>query len=728
MKKKLHDRILFLVLLGCAFLALAPVVMLFADFLKSGTDTLKIILQDKLYRIQFSYSLFYTLLSASLGLVNALPLALSIYLLNNRTLCFVLYFILFALFLPGQVTMLPNYIIVERLGLMDTPWALILSGIFKPYSVLLLSLCMRLMPRTAYEQFCMESDSVGALLWKVILPYLAPVILVCFTLESAQFWNMLDAPLIYLESEEYMPLSVGLFRYQTASAAEFPAAALLYLVPPVLLMLFASGLLYFPVRHSLTQRFSAQQRKARQGFRKRLLPEKDGFSQSSDTAVTSVRLRLTIILCTAAGLCLVIGLWIYAGMKKRDRLPQEDREPASGTEVILGIRRSYPLLEECIAAFNEGGYGYHVTLRSYDSGEPNTSEEAMELQIYTDLISENGPDIMVFDSPEAEPWTSAGGLTDLAPCLEESVHLSREDFVEGVTEAYTYEGKLLGLPRWVTVQTLWGKSGLVDETAEWTVSDMLALMEQYPDVPLTCSLTREEFLSYCLAFTEESLWEKQEQEEMARLRRILELAAAYPDQAESMQLSDKCHLLHQQEALLMDWSFVSWEIFRMLKVWSSGDKLIPVGYPAPDGKPRALLFNVNGLYTIPANASNKEGAWVFLEHFFAGDLDPQLTDRENSAFKVWGIPVLKQELEEAFKEEEQRTEYLGMELPPFEERQEIEDLLSMADVYEYSQLQILEIITEEIPAYFEGMKTLDDTLEIIQRRIHLYLEENVTVQ
>ena len=173
----------------------------------------------------------------------------------------------------------------------------------------------------------------------------------------------------------------------------------------------------------------------------------------------------------------------------------------------------------------------------------------------------------------------------------------------------------------------------------------------------------------------------------------------------------------------MDWGFYSWEIFRTLKVYSSGEQPVPVGYPAPDGIPRAHLSSAGGMYAIPSNASNKEGAWVFLEHFLAGELDPQPADHREASPSSWGIPILKQELEETFRREEQRTKYLGIDLPPFEERQVIEELLSMAEIYESPQEQILEIIKEEIPPYFEGIKTLDDTMEIIQRRIGLYLDE-----
>lgn len=757
MKHPHQNRISFLVLLGCAFLAIAPAMMLCADFLKAGADALELVSRDRLFRMQIAHSVFYTLLSSSLGLLTALPLALSIYLLNSRPLRLILSLLLFALFLPEQVAMLPQYILMERLDLLDTPWAVVLSCIFQPYSVLLLSLGMRLIPRAAYEQFRLESNSLGALFGKVILPYLAPVILVCFTLEWAQFWNMLDAPLLYLESEEYMPLSVGLFRYRAGDGAELSSAAFLYLVPPLLLLLFVCGILsvkyilrgrnryssmrHFPVRHTPAQ-WSAKLFRTRESspqyppFRKKAIP-----------------------LLMTAGICAAVGIWLsedrggdervsqtgadrggdgtgsqagadrgeqgsQAGRGGNGPLSQEQAGHASDGEVILGIRQADQTLEECVAAFNEGGYGCHVTLRSYAPDEPNLSEEAVNLRLYADLTSGDGPDLMVFHVSDMELWASAGGLEDLTPYLAESELLSRQDFVESVAEACTCEGKLLCLPRWVSIQTLWAKEGLVDTAAGWTVSDLLTLMEQNPHIPLTGSLTREDFLNYCLAYMEESLWTEQEQEEMALLQRILELAAAFPEQAEHVPLQEECHLLHRQEALFMDWGFDSWEIFRMMKVYSSGDQPVPVGYPAPDGIPRAMLYP-HGLYAIPANASNKEGAWIFLEHFLAGELDPQPGDNGETPLSTpWGIPVLKRELEEAFLREEQRTEYLGIELPPFAERQIVQDLLSMAEIYESPRGQILEIIREEMHPYFEGTKNLDATMEIIRRRVDLYLGEN----
>ncbi len=718
MKRSCGRKLLPLLLLwGWGFLALAPVISLGADFLEGGGDAVRIVLSDRLYRKQFSYSLFYAVVTVSLGISLALPVAAFIHLLNRRFFRYALCLILFALFLPGQVTMLPNYIAMERLGLLDTPWALILSGIFQPYPVLLLSLGMGLMPRAAWEQFRMESDSVAALFCKVILPWLSPVILVCYALEFARCWNLLDGPLVFLETEEYLPLSLGLFRYRAAPSGEFAAAAFLYMVPPVLLLLSAAGMLYirqdFPgVREGLSagRRRQADWIGSRAG-RRRLADRIGGrLGRRSGPAFA---------LCLGMGVCLAALGMYFGGRGERTARPEREGK------IVLGIRKSFPRLEECVKAFNEGGYGCEVVIREYGSGEDGISEEAAGLRLYADLASGDGPDIMVFDYMEADVWEEAGGMTDLTPYLESSELLGREDFAESVLGAFTREGELLALPRWIAPQTLWGTAETAGSLDRWTVSEMLELMERHPGVPLTADITRDGFLSFCLSYTDESTWKEWGRGEDSSLRKLLELAASYPQQAEYVSLEEACRQLQNGEALLLEMDLSGLGMLRMVKIWTSGEGLYPVGYPASDGNPRAIMNSAGGVYAIPLSASNKDGAWAFLERFFAGELDPDGTEEdEEKAFSMWdGIPVVKRELEDAFREEERRTEAMGIELPPFQERQEVEELMAMADVRQYALSPVLDILLEEARPYFEGTKELEDVLEVIRRRISLYFQE-----
>ncbi|WP_018754526.1 carbohydrate ABC transporter permease [Paenibacillus terrigena] len=151
-----------------------------------------------------------------------------------------LFFIyLITLMLPFQVTLVPNYMMVDRLGLLNHMGSIILPGIFAPFGVFLLRQFMLNIPSGYMEAAKMDGASTLRIFLKIILPMVRPGIAALVVLLFADYWNMVEQPLIFLQDAALQPLSLFLTTIQKGAFGVSFAASTLYMIPMVLLFLYA---------------------------------------------------------------------------------------------------------------------------------------------------------------------------------------------------------------------------------------------------------------------------------------------------------------------------------------------------------------------------------------------------------------------------------------------------------------------------------------------------------
>ncbi|CAG7640181.1 L-arabinose transport system permease protein AraQ [Paenibacillus solanacearum] len=159
----------------------------------------------------------------------------------GREPIFLMYLI--AMLMPFQVTLVPNYIMADWLGLINTPGSVILPGIFAAFGVFLLRQFMLHIPSAYMEAAKMDGAGYVAIFARIALPMVAPGIAALVVLLFADYWNMVEQPLIFLQDAEQQPLSVFLSRIQKEAFGVSFAASVLYMMP--MLLLFACAEKYF---------------------------------------------------------------------------------------------------------------------------------------------------------------------------------------------------------------------------------------------------------------------------------------------------------------------------------------------------------------------------------------------------------------------------------------------------------------------------------------------------
>lgn len=165
-----------------------------------------------------------------------------------REIIFFAYIIL--MLMPYQVTLVPNYLVSEWLGILGTRWAIVLPGIFSPFSVYLLTKVMRRIPKAYYEAARLDGAGEIQVFLQICLPLCRSSMMSVGLLVFIDYWNMVEQPLILLNNEEQYPLSVFLSQINTGDVGLAFAVAVVYMIPALLLFLYGEEYLVEGITYS----------------------------------------------------------------------------------------------------------------------------------------------------------------------------------------------------------------------------------------------------------------------------------------------------------------------------------------------------------------------------------------------------------------------------------------------------------------------------------------------
>ncbi|WP_369029674.1 MULTISPECIES: carbohydrate ABC transporter permease [Streptomyces] len=149
---------------------------------------------------------------------------------------------LLGLVLPFQLAALPLYQTMRDLGLLGTPWALVLfySGLQVPFTVFLYVGFLRALPRDFEDAALIDGCTPLQGFRHVVLPMLKPVTVTALVLNAVAVWNDFFTPLLYLSGSDRqtMPVAIAGFVGQYVTDWNLIFAALVISVLPVLLVYF----------------------------------------------------------------------------------------------------------------------------------------------------------------------------------------------------------------------------------------------------------------------------------------------------------------------------------------------------------------------------------------------------------------------------------------------------------------------------------------------------------
>ncbi len=130
-------------------------------------------------------------------------------------------FMLATLMIPAAVTLIPAYVLMTKLHLINTFWSLILPGAVNAGSIFLLTQFFRSIPKDLEEAAFIDGASHSEIYREVILPLARPALLTVFILQFQAMWNNFLQPLLYLNSADKYVLNVALSIFQQQFKAQW---------------------------------------------------------------------------------------------------------------------------------------------------------------------------------------------------------------------------------------------------------------------------------------------------------------------------------------------------------------------------------------------------------------------------------------------------------------------------------------------------------------------------
>lgn len=161
--------------------------------------------------------------------------AFAVYKFPFRKILFTLYIVL--MLMPFQVTMLSQYLVLSRVGVMNTHWAVILPAVFSTFPVFLIYRGFCGIPKGLLEAGRIDGAGEWYLFWRIGLPLSSGGILSAMVLGFLEYWNLIEQPLAFLKDKALWPLSLYLPEIGQDKAGFAFAASVVTLVPSVFVFL-----------------------------------------------------------------------------------------------------------------------------------------------------------------------------------------------------------------------------------------------------------------------------------------------------------------------------------------------------------------------------------------------------------------------------------------------------------------------------------------------------------
>lgn len=154
-----------------------------------------------------------------------------------KKLLFSLYIVL--MLLPFQVTMLSQYLVLDRMELLNTHWAIVLPAVFSTFPVFLVYRSFCSIPESLTEAARIDGAGEWYSFFRIGLPLAEGGILSAMVLNFLECWNLIEQPLAFLKDRAKWPLSLYLPQIGLEQAAFSMTASVITLLPA--LCVFAFG-------------------------------------------------------------------------------------------------------------------------------------------------------------------------------------------------------------------------------------------------------------------------------------------------------------------------------------------------------------------------------------------------------------------------------------------------------------------------------------------------------
>ncbi|NGP46371.1 carbohydrate ABC transporter permease [Bacillaceae bacterium SIJ1] len=182
-------------------------------------------------------SLILTFFGVLLPLITSSAAAFPLARMRFKGRHFLFILILATMMIPNEVTMIPVYLVINALGMMDSFTGVILPGALTPFGIFLMRQAFVNIPREIEESAIIDGANVWQIFWRILLPMVKPMLGTLAILSFIGAWNSFLWPLLILQDQSMYPLTVGLYKLQgtfVTNTRLVAAGAMIALIPVII--------------------------------------------------------------------------------------------------------------------------------------------------------------------------------------------------------------------------------------------------------------------------------------------------------------------------------------------------------------------------------------------------------------------------------------------------------------------------------------------------------------
>ena len=427
-------------------------------------------------------------------------------------------------------------------------------------------------------------------------------------------------------------------------------------------------------------------------------------------------------------------------------------------------------LRSMIVEYNKTNDEYRINVVDYSEYATDDDYNAGVTKLTTEIISGSVPDIFLTSNLPIDKYAAKGVIADLNTFMDGGNGLSRDYFVPQVMSALEKDGKLYELPTSFSVQTAYALSSIASQYDTWNVAAVQDAMTQLQEGATVFSngWTKNMALSNCLsrnlsAFVD---WTTGKCEfDSEAFQQLLAFCNSFPAETsdgdgaiayassadiavdDAMWDSDATRITNGKQ-LMSTIGMYSFDSY-IWNVYAIRDKITFTGYPTEDGS--GSSFELQMPMAISSVTKYPDAAWDFVcsiikkmntidenNYYYRFPIsqaafDAEMTDimteqyqlDENGEQVDWDGDGEPDKAIRGSYETMENGETVYKDVYALTQ-EDIDQILGVINnthsVYDYDQ-EILDIITDEVAAYFAGDKDVQTTASMIQSRVNLYVQE-----
>ncbi|MCR5459423.1 MAG: extracellular solute-binding protein [Acetatifactor sp.] len=406
-------------------------------------------------------------------------------------------------------------------------------------------------------------------------------------------------------------------------------------------------------------------------------------------------------------------------------------EESKRRELTIGVWKSSDALTRKVINFNRQNKECHVRIVEYGekiSGRSTVEEHDDAIDhMMLDYINDKGTDMLIVTSDIDIQKIAEGGLIeDLTDYLEKSANINSSDFFEPLLRQATYGKCLAYLPERFEIYTLLGKESVWGKRAGWTIDDMLEMAKKNINAYMLQPSSRDMRDYYqdgslqIAILLNNWIFEANDDDQTNKdlLLGLLELTKKEylnPDNLVGNQVLEAYDTGKIMAALISITDFT--DLTRWKQRVFGKDAVCAIGYPTKAGEKGHVMHAKSGIAMLH-NCKEKELAFSFMQ-YYVSDWEKEFENGFSAKRSIFD-EQMKQVMDAADKVPKNgKTKEFAKEdlLLLMKIMEETDDGEGMTDQI------ILNIVSEEAKAFYDGEKAAEEVCNVIQNRVRLYISE-----